>query len=132
MMPDLARLLGLADDLRRMIRGFDGEFALAWPVLADGPGEPVIASVGDDRHVVVTPERVFGYALRLRSRGVVLAHNHAVDIGPSAADLAVTRRLVAAGHLLGVPLVAHLVVEPASVHDLVSGQVLVDGLIRLH
>lgn len=131
MIVDDAVLTELAAQLRRMTAGFVNELAVAWPVLPAGPGLPLLASVGDERHVTVVPERVFRYALRTGARGVVLAHNHPVDTGPSAADRAVTRRLVAAGHLLGVPLVAHLVVEPAAVHDLVSGKVLLDGLITV-
>lgn len=50
----------------------------------------------------------------------MFSHNHLSDTGPSAADRAVTRRLVAAGHLLGIPLLASLVVEPSATHDLVS------------
>lgn len=43
-------------------------------------------------------------AFRLRATEIVLAHNHFAEARPSAADLAVTRRLVAAGALVGVPL----------------------------
>lgn len=131
MMVDHAALGELAAQLRRMTDGFENELAVAWPVLPAGPGRPVIASVGDAQHVTVVPERVFRHALRAGAHGVVLAHNHPVDTGPSAADLAVTRRLVAAGQVLGIPLAAHLVVEPTAVHDLVGGRLLVDSLISL-
>lgn len=124
-------LLTLAAELRRMTDGFANELAVAWPVLPAGPGRPVIASVGDERHVTVVPERVFRYALRAGAYGVVLAHNHPVDTGPSDADRAVTRRLVAAGHVLGIPLLAHLVVESTAVHDLVGGRLPGENLIPL-
>lgn len=68
----------------------------------------------------MVPARLFRYALQVGSVGVVLAHNHPVATGPSSADRAVTRRLVAAGHVLGIPLLAHLVVEMAEVHELVG------------
>ncbi|MGH3985572.1 MAG: JAB domain-containing protein [Pseudonocardiaceae bacterium] len=74
---------------------------------------------GRDR-VSIRPDRVFQHAVRLGAGGVVFSHNHLNDTGPSAADHAVTRRLVAAGHLLGIPLLASLVVEPGVTHDLVS------------
>ncbi|MDQ3152147.1 MAG: hypothetical protein M3R63_10655 [Actinomycetota bacterium] len=70
--------------------------------------------------MTVRPDRVFRHAIRLGATGVVLSHNHLRDTGPSDADHAVTRRLVAAGHLLGVPLLASVVVEPSATHDLVS------------
>ncbi|MGH3922063.1 MAG: JAB domain-containing protein [Pseudonocardiaceae bacterium] len=63
---------------------------------------------------------MFRHAVRLGASGLVFSHNHLNDTGPSEADRAVTRRLVAAGHLLGVPLLASLVVEPSATHDLVS------------
>lgn len=72
---------------------------------------PAIPRSGTDR-----------YALRVGADGVVLAHNHATTTGPSRADTAVTRRPVAAGHVLGIPLLAHLVVEPDAVHELVGGE----------
>lgn len=114
----------VAAEMRRMTGGFVNELAVAWPVLATGLARPVIAAVGSERHVTVLPDRVFRYAVRVGASGVVLAHNHAVRSGPSRADEAVTRRLVAAGRILSVPLIAHLVVEPGAVHELV-------GLVKL-
>jgi DNA repair protein RadC len=111
----------LADELRRMTDGFVDELAVAWPVHESAIGAPIIAAVGDEHEVSVAPERLFRYALRVGASGVVLAHNHSRTTGPSNADRAVTRRLVAAGHVLGIPLLAHLVVEPNAVHELVGG-----------
>lgn len=114
------QLRTIVADLRCMTGGFANELAVAWPVLPVGIGEPVISAVGTEQHVRVLPERVFRYALRVGAVGVVLAHNHPTSSGPSRADEAVTRRLVAAGHVLGIPLVAHLVVEPVAVYELVG------------
>jgi len=120
MIIDSGLLHSLVVALRRMTGGFGNELAVAWPVLSTRIGEPIISAVGSDRHVRVLPERVFGYALRVGAVGVVLAHNHPTSKGPSRADQAVTRRLVATGHVLGVPLVAHLVVEQDAVYELVG------------
>lgn len=58
----------------------------------------------------VHPREVFGPALRAGAAAVVVAHNHpSGDPEPSAADLDVTKRLAAAGQLVGVPLLDHLV-----------------------
>jgi len=58
----------------------------------------------------VHPREVFGPALRAGAAAVVVVHNHpSGDPEPSAADLDVTRRLAAAGQLVGVPLLDHLV-----------------------
>ncbi|MGH3625489.1 MAG: JAB domain-containing protein [Sciscionella sp.] len=112
----------VADQLWLIGGGFGVEVVLAFPVIGDILDEPVIASAGTRDRVRVEPAQVFRYAIRRRAGGVVLGHNHPADTGPSAADHAVTRRLVSAGHVLGIPLIAHVVAEPGVVHDIVSGR----------
>ena len=59
---------------------------------------------------LVHPREVFAPALRRAAAAVVVAHNHpSGDPEPSAEDRAVTRRLIDAGRLLGVPLLDHVV-----------------------
>ena len=59
----------------------------------------------------VHPREVFAPALRLAGAAVIVAHNHpSGDPEPSAADIAVTERLVGAGRLVGVPVLDHVVV----------------------
>lgn len=54
---------------------------------------------------------LFTEALRRNAAGIVLAHNHpSGDPEPSADDLRTTRDAVAAGRLLGVSVVDHLVI----------------------
>jgi DNA repair protein RadC len=68
-------------------------------------------SVGTATASLIHPREVFGPALRLRACAVVVAHNHpSGDPEPSAEDRGVTERLHAAGELVGVPLLDHLVV----------------------
>ncbi|MGH3835854.1 MAG: JAB domain-containing protein [Pseudonocardiaceae bacterium] len=100
--------------------GFGVEVALVWPLVGGSVGQEIIVGAGSRDRVSVRPDRVFQHAVRLGAGGVVFSHNRLKDTGPSDADRAVTRRLVAAGHLLGIPLVASLVVEPSATHDLVS------------
>ncbi len=58
----------------------------------------------------VHPREVFAPALRLAGAAVIVAHNHpSGDPEPSAEDVEVTRRLVQAGEVLGVPLLDHVV-----------------------
>lgn len=60
---------------------------------------------------LVHPREVFAPALRLGAVALVVAHNHPTGrTRPSPEDLALTRRLVRAGTLLGVPLLDHLIV----------------------
>ena len=54
---------------------------------------------------------LFTEALRRNAAGIVLAHNHpSGDPEPSADDLRTTRDAVAAGRLLGVAVVDHLII----------------------
>ncbi|MCK6506208.1 DNA repair protein RadC [Myxococcota bacterium] len=65
---------------------------------------------GSDSHTVVDPRQVFRAAVELAAAAVIVAHNHpSGDPTPSEADAEVTRRLAAAGRVLGIPLLDHLV-----------------------
>lgn len=57
---------------------------------------------------------LFTEAVRRTAAGVLLAHNHpSGDPEPSGDDIRTTRDAVAAGRLLGIPLVDHLVIGAA-------------------
>jgi DNA repair protein RadC len=71
----------------------------------------VMASRGTLTASLVHPREVFRPALREGAAALVVVHNHpSGDPAPSAEDREVTRRLVQAGALLGVPLLDHVVV----------------------
>ena len=54
---------------------------------------------------------VFREAIRANAAGMIVAHNHpSGDPSPSPEDLAVTRNLVAAGRLLDIPVLDHIVI----------------------
>lgn len=64
---------------------------------------------------VVHPRDVFRTALEANAASVVVFHNHpSGDPTPSPEDEALTRRLAAAGAVLGVDLLDHLVLADAS------------------
>jgi DNA repair protein RadC len=70
-----------------------------------------VVSIGSIDHTFMAPREVYRDALVANASAVVLAHNHpSGDPDPSADDQAVTRRLAAAGELVGVDLLDHLVV----------------------
>ncbi|HKJ85233.1 MAG TPA: DNA repair protein RadC [Spirochaetia bacterium] len=69
-----------------------------------------IVTVGLVNRTVVHPREVFAGPLADRAAAVVLAHNHpSGSLEPSAEDNEVTRRLVAAGQLLGIPVLDHVI-----------------------
>lgn len=73
-------------------------------------GRPVVISTGCLTASLVHPREVFKVALDRRAAALVVFHNHpSGDPEPSAEDLALTRRLLAAGTLMGVEVLDHVV-----------------------
>jgi DNA repair protein RadC len=59
---------------------------------------------------LVHPREVFRAAILAGAAGIILVHNHpSGDPTPSADDRAVTRQMVDAGRLLGVPVYDHVI-----------------------
>jgi len=108
------------------IRGPEDVFSHFHARLRDAPHEQLHLLLLDGRHrllreamasrgtltaSLVHPREVFRPALREGAAALVVVHNHpSGDPAPSAEDREVTRRLVQAGALLGVPLLDHVVV----------------------
>lgn len=68
-------------------------------------------SVGTLSASLVHPREVFGPAIERRAAAIIVVHNHpSGDPEPSADDLALTRRLVQAGILVGIEVLDHLVI----------------------
>lgn len=110
-------LAAVAIVVRRLCTGLAVEVAAVVPLVGNRWGAPMLLAVGRSRDVVLSPARVLRAALVVNATAVVLAHNHLDHSGPSPADHALTRRLVAAGAVLGVPLSGHLVVGPGGWFD---------------
>jgi DNA repair protein RadC len=71
-------------------------------------------SVGCLSSSLVHPREVFKPAILAGSAALLLAHNHpSGDPEPSAEDLALTRRLMAAGTLLGIEVLDHVILGEA-------------------
>ena len=69
-----------------------------------------IISVGCLTSSLVHPREVFQEAVVARAAALVLFHNHpSGDPEPSAEDIALTRRLAAAGTLMGIEILDHVV-----------------------
>jgi DNA repair protein RadC len=63
---------------------------------------------------VVHPREVFRHAIAESAAGVVLVHNHpSGDPTPSLEDRQVTAQLAAAGQVLGIPVLDHVIVGDA-------------------
>lgn len=70
------------------------------------------ASSGGFDRAVVDSRMVFGVALQVASSAIVVAHNHpSGHVAPSQEDRAVTAKLRAAGDILNIPLLDHLILS---------------------
>jgi DNA repair protein RadC len=68
-------------------------------------------SVGSLEASIVHPRETFLEAITAGAAAVILAHNHpSGDPTPSPEDLKLTRRLIEAGKLLGIPVLDHLII----------------------
>ena len=73
-------------------------------------GEPRLVSMGSLSASIVHPREVFREAIAAEASSIIVAHNHpSGDATPSPEDIAVTRKLVAAGEILGIPVLDHLI-----------------------
>jgi DNA repair protein RadC len=70
-----------------------------------------IVTVGILDSSPVHPREVFGAAIRDRAASILVVHNHpSGDPLPSPDDIAITRQLVGAGKLVGIPLLDHVII----------------------
>lgn len=103
---DVARVL------REQARTLDCE--VFWVLLLDTRNRllrpPEEVSRGLLNASLVHPREVFKGAIRASAAAVIVAHNHpSGDPAPSAEDLAITRQLVEAGRIIGIPVMDHVV-----------------------
>lgn len=60
---------------------------------------------------VISPREIYIRALLLGASSIILFHNHpSGDVTPSKDDILVTKRVKAAGELLGVELLDHIII----------------------
>ena len=73
-----------------------------------------VVSMGLLDRAPVHPREVFAEVLTDRASGLILAHNHPEGgLEPSPADVNVTRQIKQAGEILGIPLLDHIIFNPA-------------------
>lgn len=82
-------------------------------------------SIGSLNASIVHPREVFKPALLGSAASVILLHNHpSGDPEPSEEDIAITKRLVEAGELLGIGVLDHVIVARRGVVSFRSRQLL--------
>lgn len=72
-----------------------------------------LASIGTLDATLIHPREILRFGILASAAGLILAHNHpSGEPTPSADDLALTRRMVEAGELLGIAVLDHVIVTP--------------------
>jgi len=99
-------------DLTRDIRGANREHFVGFYLNSRNQVlRREIISIGSLNASIVHPREVYQPAIAVSAASLVLAHNHpSGDPTPSEEDLAITRRLVEAGRILGIDVLDHVVV----------------------
>ncbi len=70
-----------------------------------------IVFIGTVDAVIAHPREIFAGAVSDFATGIIVAHNHpSGDPNPSKQDIATTQQLIAAGQILGVTLLDHVIV----------------------
>lgn len=68
-------------------------------------------SIGTIDQTFAYPREVFRTAIVQNASGIILAHNHPSGCcDPSQEDLDVTKRMIGAGEILGIPVLDHIIV----------------------
>lgn len=73
-------------------------------------GQEVI-SIGTLNSSAVHPRELFKNAIKRSAAAIILIHNHpSGDPSPSREDVEVTRRVIEAGHIIGIEVLDHLII----------------------
>ena len=71
-----------------------------------------LVSVGILDKTLIHPREIFSVAIKDNSSAIIVVHNHpSGNLEPSEEDKRVTKRLVDAGVLLGIPVLDHLIIS---------------------
>ena len=124
----------------RVIRGPDDVVAVVGPKLRREQREHFLVLLLNARHEVISretvsigslnasivhPREVFKPAIMQSAASIVVCHNHpSGDAEPSEEDLAITKRLVQAGELLGIQVLDHVIIASRGVVSFRSRQLL--------
>lgn len=74
-------------------------------------------STGTVNASLVEPRELFKAAIAYSATNIILAHNHpSGDPTPSADDIAISKRLVQAGDLLGIKVLDHIIIGLPTTH----------------
>lgn len=68
-------------------------------------------SIGSLNSAIVHPREVFKHAIKRSSASIILVHNHpSGNTDPSKEDIAITKRLVECGNIIGIDVLDHIII----------------------
>ena len=77
-----------------------------------------LISVGILNASLAHPREVYTRAVKYRCSTVVVAHNHpSGNADPSDSDIEITKKLVSAGHIIGIELIDHIIYTDETVYS---------------
>jgi DNA repair protein RadC len=80
-----------------------------------------VISIGGLDATIVQPRDVFREAAAASAAAIVLFHNHpSGDPNPSTDDLALTRRMIHAGEIMGIDVIDHLILSDQRYYSMVE------------
>jgi DNA repair protein RadC len=83
------------------------------------------ASSGGTTGTVVDPRLIFTAALKSNASSIILSHNHpSGTLSPSSPDIAITKKLYAAGLVLDINVVDHLIVTKEDYYSFADNSML--------
>jgi DNA repair protein RadC len=78
-------------------------------------------SIGSITASTTTPKDVFKSAILANAVAIIICHNHpSGNLKPSDADIEITKQLIAAGELLGIKVLDHLIVSNQGYRSLID------------
>ena len=140
---EIARRLAMSSNGRRpRVESPEAAAAILRPHLSDKKKEHFIALLLDARHhlirvspiavgslsaTLVHPRELFKEAIAASAAAVIVAHNHpSGDCAPSEHDVQLTHRLVAAGAVLGIEVLDHVILGDRSMVSLKAAGVMTE------
>jgi len=78
-----------------------------------------VISVGTATETLAHPREIFREAVRRNASRLIMAHNHpSGNLEASQADLELTKQMLQAGQLMGIPVLDHLILGNGDYHSL--------------
>ncbi|MBF2056216.1 MAG: DNA repair protein RadC [Cyanobacterium sp. T60_A2020_053] len=78
-----------------------------------------IITVGIINETLVHPREVFREAIRQSATNIIIAHNHpSGNLEPSPEDMQLTKQLLSASEIIGIPILDHLIIGNGNHHSM--------------